>query len=272
MHNRFRFRGHAIGAAGHISHPFREIIEVQASCALPESGGHARGRSTDFRYREILHFDLAYTEVGGGSLIEDGKPVHHTLVKARIERLDIMGMIKADSIMANLVAVHHGDPDGDPDGEPSIKLIGTHFENLRIAGVPVKVDLAIDVFDKHDNHQSLRDAYKNKHEVRALFDDITLKHRWHQAPEHIRRWFPEPPKDDSEMPASHGDTHISLVRKLEPAGKHIECWGHAIHIDGFGTIRLAELSIAKHTRRLTMLRVDLGCPVVGGIETGGTGN
>ena len=48
MPGRFRFRGSAIGAGGHITVPFNEIIELQAASALPEIGGHGTARSWIF--------------------------------------------------------------------------------------------------------------------------------------------------------------------------------------------------------------------------------
>jgi hypothetical protein len=50
---------------------------------------------------------------------------------------------------------------------------------------------------------------------------------------------------------------------LEPEREEFPCWGHIVFIEGFGTIHLAELAINKVSRRLTMLRVNLGSPVDG---------
>ncbi|HVX67806.1 MAG TPA: hypothetical protein VHA11_14440 [Bryobacteraceae bacterium] len=272
MPRRFRFQGAAIGAAGRITEPFQEIIEVQAATALPEIGGHGFARSTAFRYRQILRFEEAHSEVTG-SRIEDyeGRPVHCTLIKSTVDGLNVMEMVTADRIVANLVSTHWG----DPEGEPSVKLVGSRFENLRIAGVPVKVHLATDIFDRFDTHKSLREAYKADPQVRSLFEDATLKHRYHEAPSVIQRWFYRPQEDDSEMPATKGITSFSLVRKLEPEGSGLECWGHVIHLPGFGTIRLAELEISRFSRHITMLQIDLGSPVKGKLmasssEDGGT--
>ncbi len=265
MPSRFRFQGAAIGAAGRIFEPFQEIIEVQAATALPEIGGHGAARSTGFRYRQILSFDVAHSEVTGsqtGGTPE--RPIHCTQVMATIEGINVMEMVTADRIVAKLVSTHGA----DPDGEPSVKLIGTRFENLRIAGVPVHVDLAIDTFDKFDTHKSLSEAFQQDSSVRSLFEDVTLKKRFHDAPHFIQRFFYPPAKDDAPMPAVKGISSFSLIRKIELERPVFECWGHVIHIPGFGTIRLAEIEISRFTRHVTMLQIDLGSPVKGKIMAG----
>jgi len=262
MPSRFRFQGSAIGAGGRIDLPFHEIIEVQAASALPEIGGHGSARSVGFRYRDILSFDVARTEVTGSRIDDhEGRPAHSTLVKATVEGLNVMDMVTADRVVAHLVSTHRG----EPDGEPSVKLVGSRFENLRIAGIPVRVDLAVDVFDRFDTHKALREAYRVQPEVRSLFEEATLKKRFNEAPSFIQRWFHRPPEDDSEMPETKGITSFSLVRALEPESRGLICWGHVIHVDGFGTIRLAELEISRFTRHITMLEIELGCPVKGKI-------
>lgn len=263
MPSRFRFQGHAIGAGGRIRNPFQEIIEIQAASALPEIGGYGSTRATGFRYREILQFSVAHTEVTGSRTTgAGGQPVYNTLIKSTVEGLDLMGMVTADRVVANLVSEHHG----EPDGEPSIKLAGTRFENLRIAGVPVKVDLCLDVFDRLHTHQHVVDAYGKDREFRQLFDGLTMRNRLQDAPERVQRWFHGAPADEREMPHTKGITCLSLVRSLQPEKPpEFKGWGHVVHVEGFGTIQLAELQLSKHTRRLTMIQVNLGSPVEGDV-------
>ena len=262
MPSRYRFSGHAIGAGGRIQNPFQEIIEIQAAAALPEIGGYGTARSSDFRYREILQFDVAHSEVAGSKSNGDGGMVFNTLIKSTIEGLNIMGMLTADRVVANLVSTH----DGGPDSQPSIKLAGTRFENLKIAGVPVNVDLCLDVFDRLHTRQQVADAYRTEKEFRSLFDRITLKHRLHEVPERVQRWFHRPAVDDAEMPHTKGITCVSLLRTLEPERPpEYKCFGHVVHVEGFGTIQLAELQLSKQTRRLTMIHVNLGSPVEGDV-------
>ena len=47
-----------------------------------------------------------------------------------------MGMVTADRIVSRLFTSYKAD---DPGDEPVVKLIGTRFENLRIAGIPASL-------------------------------------------------------------------------------------------------------------------------------------
>lgn len=256
MASRFHFQGSAIGAAGRISSPFSEIIEVQAASALPQIGGHGTSRSAAFKHGEFLQFQLAHTEVTGTPCDCDDNPVsHNSRITSTVEGLNILGMITADRVVATLASMYTK----TSDGEPSVRLLGTRFENLRIAGIPVEVDLAADVFDQFDTHRALSHAYKTNDAVRGLVDQLTLKHRAKEAPPHIMRWL-NPMEGGSELPSSRGITSISLVRGLAPRGGGLDCWGHVIHVPGFGTVRLAELEISKTTRTVNMIQVDIDCP------------
>lgn len=259
MSNRFRFQASAVGAAGRITVPFQEQIEVQASLALPAIGGYGSAVSSDFHYRQILSFRSATSVVTGSETGPAESPSYDTLVNSTVTGLNVMGMVTADLVVANLVETYK-------NGLHTFKLIGTRFENLRIAGIPVEVDLASDVFDKYDNHEDLLEAYRTEDTVRTLLEDITLKDRLQEAPDKISRWFSKPTDNDSAGMSATGRTLLSLVRKLEPKTSAIQAWGHVIHVDGFGTIRLAELEVGPSTRRVNMVQIDLGCPVEGRVS------
>jgi len=255
---RFRFKGTAIGAGGHVSVPFNDVIEVQAVSALPEIGGYGSARSVDFSFRGILRFDLAYSEVVGSTCNDDDRnPVLSTRVNATVEGLNIMDMVTADRIVSHLVSTFKG----EGPGEPSVLFLGSHFENLRVAGIPVKVTLAVDVLDKYNTYKSLREAYGHEDSVRDLFGDAAFKERIHEAPAKVAQWFSHAAAAQPEMPANNGISRVSLVRRLEPEGGGLDCWGHVIHVPGFGTIRLGEVSISPLSRSVTMLQVDSCCPI-----------
>jgi hypothetical protein len=258
--SRYHFQALAIGAGGRLVKPHCENIEIQASSALPEIGGYGTARSTAFRHRDILHFDIANSEVTGTRTAEEGeKQIYCTTARSIVQHLNILNVVTARRVVANLVSTH----EGDVEGAPSIKLEGTHFEDLRIDGVPVEVDLAVDLLDQHHTHELAQNAYKKDKKFRAFFDGATLKGKLQQAPERVRQWFPEPAANAAEMPHTNGVTTLSLVRAVKTKSRKLKCWGNVIYIEGFGTIHLAELHISKSNRRLTMIRVDLGSPVVG---------
>lgn len=262
MPTRFRHRGAAYGAAGILTTPFNEIIPTQASSHLAEFGGHGTSQSENFAHRNILRFDRAHTEVTG-SHSDDANPIHSTLVKSTVEGLNIMGMITADRVVANLVSTY---VHGGQDPEPAVNLIGSRFENLKIAGMPVKVTLNLDVLDKYRYHKELKAAYQTDKSVRDLFGDDDLRKRYNGAPKEVKEYLDPPPpvfKKGDEMRQSEGVSLVSIVKKLEPEGNAFETFAHVMYIQGFGTIRLGEVRICKKTRHLSMIQVKFGCAVEG---------
>jgi hypothetical protein len=137
----------------------------------------------------------------------------------------------------------------------------------------VKVHLAVDVFDRLHKHNDLAKSYKENGEFRSHFNQATLKDRLQEVPDRVRRWLQEAPEKGSDLPHIEGITTLSLVRHLEPERPEFRCWGSIIYIEGFGTIHLAEVSVSKRERHITMLRVDLGSPVEGTLDiVSGCGN
>src|SRR5581483_361181 len=170
----------------------------------------------------------------------------------------------ADRVEIRLVSF----TDDDPDGETCFKFTGTHFDNLKIAGVPVKVHLAVDIFDRLHKHRDLAKSYRDKEEFRGLFEELTLKKTLKDAPPRVQQWFQQAPEKGGDLPHVEGLTKLTLVRSLELGRPEFRCWGHVIYIEGFGTIHLAELGISKCERHVTMIRVHLGSPVDGNLEVG----
>lgn len=257
MNNRFRFHGYAIGAAASFEKPFTDLIESQAVSALPQIGGRSSARTEHFRYRDIFKFDLAQSEVTGSKCEgECGSPEgsYNTHVQCTVEGLDVLSMVTADRIVANLVSTDTT----SPDGEPSVRLIGTRFENLRIAGIPVKVDLGTEIFDRYDTHRALAAAYREDEAVRARIDRPGANNAG-EAPGHIRGWL-HVRESKAEMPATRGRTCTSLVDKVTAERGGLDVWGHVIHVKGFGVIRLAEIEINQRTRLVNMLQIEFDCP------------
>jgi hypothetical protein len=258
---RFRFKGTAYAAAGVITTPFREIIEVQAPATLSEIGGYSSSHAEKFRHRNVIRFESAHTEVTGSRThFDKAGETYSTLVRSSVEGLDILGMVTADRVVANLVSTYNL----AEDEEPSVKLIGSRFEGLRIAGIPIHVHLCVGTLDKHHRHKDLKKAYAQRDKnVCDLFGDDDLKREHAHAPEEVKNYLDAPPSAGADMPHSEGTSTISIVRKLEHFSDALKFYGYVIHVPGFGTVRLGEVRICKHTRSLTMIQVHLGCPFEG---------
>jgi hypothetical protein len=239
----YLYNGHGHALSGHILRPFDQIIDVQAGMSLPTSGGYGSTRVEKFRLKEIISFEAAYTQVSGSQKKEDSS--HTTLVSSTIEGLNVLDVVKADRLVARLASFHPAGHD-----EPHITLVGSHFENLRIAGCPVQVEFNHDVFQRADTYAALRKEFESNSEFRKMAED----------PIHLGR--------TQKLPGECGVLFCSLVKEIRTTCPGVTIRAHVIDVPQFGKIYVAEV-IAEHSQRtLTMLRMELGSPTSGPINAG----
>jgi hypothetical protein len=281
MSDNFIFHAFAIGVSGRITAPFDEVIPVQASSALPGAGGFGTSRIENFRFRNILSFDAATAVVAGSdspaqtggqdSAKSPDMRSHDAVATTIVEGLDILGVVKADRIVARIASSHPF----DKTKPSSIVPIGTSFENLRIAGHKAEIDLAIDTFSKLATAQSVRDAFRNNTDgFRDEFKQMTLIGREGDIPAAVKKYFSPRDYDTAEnIPQSNGVIIGSLVRQIKGLGPELMVCGHIVVVPSFGIIRLGELKITNSARRILMLQVHLGSTPEGNIGTcGAEGN
>ena len=114
----------AVAASGQIVSPFEDLIPTQAALALPVSGGYGSTRVEGFRYKEILSFGSAYTEVAGVGG-KDGP--FETLAVAAIEKLNILDVITCERMVCRIASAF-----SVGGKEPSFTTMGSRFERLRV--------------------------------------------------------------------------------------------------------------------------------------------
>ena len=95
----------------------------------------------------------------------------------------------------------------------------------------------------------------------GIFASEEIRECLQGAPPQVTQVFSRQAGDEFVMPERRESTRMSVVRSLTPKSEGLGCYGHVIYVPGFGTIRLGELEISSQTRSLTMIEVDLGCPV-----------
>jgi hypothetical protein len=238
----YNAQGHAL--SGKIDRPIEEIIEVQAGMSLPISGGYGAVRVENFRLKEIVSFKAAYTHVSGSLKKENNS--HTTLVSSTVEGLNILDMVTADRVVAR-----HSSERLPGEDESHIIHLGSHFENLRIAGCPVNVELDQELFLKMDTFAAMRNEFQSNAEFRRMAED------------------PFGNGQVQKLPDAHGVLHCSLVKDMKTSCPGVKRQGHIFTVPQFGRIFLAEV-IAEHSKRtLTMLRLELGSPTCGCINVGG---
>ncbi len=249
MNPQFLYHAEAVGASGHITLPYNEAIEIQASVALPMNGGHGTARSENFRHRNVVAFDRAESNVVGSYSVLDTS--HATLSSVVIEGLNMMDVVTCDRLVLRLTSRHD-----DAGGDPSFMIIGSYFDNLRIAGHHLGLSLATDLFSEHSTWTKLTDAYRANDKVAQEVNGLSMLE-----------------SADGALPESKGMLGVTLARGLDKLPGGLTRKGQGIHVPDFGTVYLGELFISRHMRRLTMLHVDFGCSTEGcGRAGSGAGN
>ncbi len=246
MAKRYLFHGEAAAASGIITSPSQEIIPVQAAASLPEMGGTATSRVEKFAHAttagNILAFDAAYSQSLGYHMPEIN--AYGTMVTSTIEGLNILDVVTASRVVARVSSRHFAGA-----GQPGITVVGSYFENLRVGGKLIDIDLATDVFDRYDTFDKVSEAWDKDQPFRELMTRCSL----------------EPPQS-GEMPVFGGTLGCTLVRGIRNAPPEVEVQGGVIAIKQFGTLHLATLYSRGDQRRLTMLRAELRTPPSGSVS------
>jgi hypothetical protein len=261
----FHYNARAYGLNARFTRPLEHLIEVQAGTSLPITGGHGSSRVDNFQFKGFVSFTSAYSHVSGSQSRENGS--FTTLVTSTIEKLNILDVVTIDRVVAR-ISSHHV----PGEEEPHISPIGSTFENLRIAGCPVQIDLDTELFCRHDTFAGFKGEFDRNQEFRETVQERFL---WGElekdTPEFIRTRYNWAKRN--MFPESRGTVLCSLVKNVRPGCAGVKRYGHVIVVPKFGRIFLAEFLLQRYARELVMLRLELGSPVEGEIvASGGQGN
>ena len=259
----FLYHAHGLALGGTITQPFKAEIESHAATSLPIVGGFASAKTENYRLRDIVSYRSAQTYVSGIET-DDGR---HTVASCTIEGLNILDVITADAIVGRLSSKH------GPSGQPEIVTLGSSFVNLKIAGHPVQVDLDNDLFTTHPTYDKLVSHLdpqgKQAKAAAKAKSPAKVRYTWgqpdNQPPQQLGKGMLIPTEADSHH--ASGILHTSLVKQVRPLGSNNSAeelpYAYAIQIPHVGRVYLGELFVSGDSKRLTMLRVELGSPVVG---------
>lgn len=260
---RFLYRANALALGGSVGQPEPALIPSQASVALSIDGGQGQAESGPFRHGGLVSFERAWAQVLG-SRPKPGGP-YETLAQVTVEGVSVQGMVTADRMVARLVSQHVG----TSGSEPKIIPLGSTFENLRIAGRTVRYDDLSSVFTDLATFGSVRDSYARDEAFQKLARSCFW---WGGCPEKLPSDLPDELRERHEWlaqnasacpPVSHGTVLTSIVGNVRVDG--LASYANCVVVPGFGRVYLGELLIQEDSRRLTMLRLDLGSPGEGKI-------
>lgn len=238
----FHYHACAHAFSARFTRPFDQLIDVQAASALPIIGGHGNSRVENFQFREFVSFKKGYTHVSGAHQ-EDDKS-HNTLVTSTIEGLNLLDIVTADRIVARLYSKHHAEEEGKGK-EGFVSMVGSKFENLRIAGCQVHVDLNLKLFQNIQTFKQAQDEFAKGGEFYKIAEDP------------LNTGKPIP------APGPNGAFLCSCVKEMETDCPGVTRDGHCFSVPGFGKIFLGEVVIRHAERTLTMVRFEIGSAVSG---------
>ena len=249
--------------------PLTQETGSQAFVKLSEQGGYLALHSERYRLGGVLSYSSAYTQVAG---THDVKPGHGwtTLATSVVEHLNVLDIVTADRVVAQVATEH-------PlvGYVPSVTFLGTRFENLRIAGHPVKLDLDLNILGEKPGNDA--PYSKDSGFIQRVAGQYERLRGHRDLPADILERYNRPPSGS----ANQESIECSLVNHTDGSypGKSF-C--HVIDVPNFGKIHLATLRLEQsdfHTTtavpkktlvNLTMIELHMGCLAAGRAGLGNT--
>jgi len=243
---RFIFRGQATGVAAHIRRPVNQILPVHGASALPVTGGLSESKIGRKKVGEYVSFQSVSTSARGdfideaaaeamtrGEVAFDAVPTQ-TTVTSQVYGLKVRGRLSIGLIEATLVS-------NSPERGTQLPVYprGIKIDQVVLDKSVLRISLAESFYAEHHTKELL---------CRALAGETGAKYR--------------------AQPESNGIIYSTLVERMEWEGRphpSATIEGNALIIPDFGTAYFGELLTTDVSRRLTMVRMQLGSPVGGDV-------
>jgi hypothetical protein len=274
----FFYHADASAIGGVIHRPFNGFVPSHTSISLPLVGGFVEKQRKGRAWKNIVSYTAESTHVSGSKQDEGENGPWTTQVSATIEGLNILDVVTADRVVAQLSVAHP-----HAGGEPTISVIGSQFDNLRISGEKVEPLIRYDLFSEHDGSSEAdpgkrfpkkpwprQDKFLEKVNAQKANAKQKYAKRYAEAPipdwiQHHFHWF------DSAQGLNDRDYIVcSLIDHLPELPEHftgVVC-GNGVYLPGFGKIFFGEVIIQQGTFRVSMIRAQLGSPVAGAVSAG----
>jgi hypothetical protein len=266
LRRRFIFRGNAAAIGGRIVRPTDLIIDSSTASSLTVAGGRSRSQTKATRFGEWISVGGAATSAEGlfddvKQLVEvtHGRVAEDTLTTSTRVSADVTTLSVGDkpklTIKRLRASLNAKSPAGS--GEPAIAPGDeTAIEGAAIGGHGLIVTLATTLFQKFDTRSKLLAAADDPQFVKRSGASLFMKAAvgGKAAP------------GEGRLISTSGTTYATIVRSIKWAaapypGAKID--QHVVTVPDFGKIFFGELLITDQSRRLTMLRLELGSPIGG---------
>ena len=250
---RYVFHGHASGVSAHIRRPENQLLPVQGCSSLPVTGGLAESKVGPQTLAKWVAFDAVSTSAHGdyvdaaagvattrGEVAFDAVPTE-TRVKAEVQGLAILGRVHVAHAAVGLISRSAVGKE-----QPAIRLEGNVLEGVRIDDARLAITLAEDFYCECDTK-----------------DKLAKRHAAGLEGRHAGLLLPAASgvEKATGFPEANGTVKGTIVQEMHWDGAPhptatIE--GHVVRVPNFGKIYFGELFITGESRRLTMVRFQLG--------------
>jgi len=261
---RFVFRGNAAALGGRIVRPKDLILESHVASSLTVAGGRSTASATDLDFSPYVTVKSAATSAEG---VFNDVAQHEALTYRRVSadalttttrvsaevsgvRVGIKPILSIGHVRAMLTARSPA-----ASGEPSIRVDGT-IDGVEIGGHRLNVKLSPSVFQQYDTHSKLMVAA----------DDSTSGVRRYLLLNSEMHGRPLPPI--GRLFRAQDTVYATVVESIDWDGPPFEgstITDHTVRVPGFGKLVFGELLLTSLSRRLTLLRLELGSPEGGDV-------
>jgi hypothetical protein len=254
--------------SGHLRLPLVQQIKPQAHAKLRTEGGYLSERAALYKLESVLTFGSAYTHVAGNRSTKPGQG-WTTITTTVIEGLNVMEVVTADRVVGQTITEH------PLEGYvPTVSFLGTRFENLRIAGHPVDLEIDLGVLGAKPANDA--PYTQNPGFISRVSSQLDLIGKHKDLPADLRERYN---RLSSTLGSPQEEVECSVVNRATGAYPGLS-FGHVITVPDFGTIILGKVKIRhedfkketgvpkKTTVTLTMIDLQMGCAADGNVPVG----
>jgi hypothetical protein len=242
--------------SGNLKHPVDQAIEHHALVAIDKSrrAGHRSESLKETSVAGLITFKSGHSRVSGSQIEKkDLWGRDHsgwvTLSTSVIEGLNILEVITADRLVAQ-VSTEHPMREGHV---PKVTFLGTRFENLRIGGHPVQLELDLGVCgDKPAGDRRYLEDRGFLDRVHGQLDSIAgsadlpkpLAEEYEKKIKHIDACKKHANGHAKNGQNGYSKVGCSLVKSIAPIPiPGVRIFGNLIFIPDFGIVSLADLEV-----------------------------
>jgi hypothetical protein len=258
------YHADACALGGHFERPITTTIHPQASLSLSPAGGYGTAHAEKFRVEGVLSFESANSQVSGSLSPKPGRG-WITLVSSTVEGLNILDVVTADKVTSQISTEHPlvGD-------YPKVTFLGTHFENLRIGGHHIDVELDLNICNQGSGYPATS-CLRDKNFLARVSEQYRHMNDANNAPDWAKSGSGDKEKDKAGadwvsgryQPAQVGNGNRSSVLCSVVKQTHGKFpgrpFGHVLDIPNFGRVTLGQLLVDDNSYRLTMISAEMGC-------------